>query len=487
MRDIYALAAGFYPLVGSISNIEYETHRSSYGIAGSAATIANYYLNGEQPPVTSNLAGNLSIYGRTFGNQPDSIDKEEEIDVLGTLNNANVDEHLKDVFTTVTGDYRTKLIEASRSAKGLLGRSLEEMPVDGYGGTEKMARELNLMRPGTAATPPDYIVKEYKGYKNVGFEVTRQALGTAGHAFQGSVVSRLASDIETINNTHEGSEEDRYEKIAQAGLKRLKERYRSYNQIIAGITNKIKRSADGSVEYLKFEKAMKDIRESDPATEAGKAARTIAYRNVAGQTTNYATNSALLHIQHNVAFINPMFDTYVIDEGAFAEYGPIMNFSGMAQKAYQFRVNEIDYEVLRGIFASDSIMDFTITGTSAAEVAEKKFSAHSNKNMMKHGQVINKGEFIKSIASRPSGTRKLIPSVAGTQADKDFRNVIGKNLEPAAKFIAADALNDPSLIAKLKNKINNQFSQTTIGETRTAWAQPYISAMTFREQAYGSM
>ena len=24
MRDIYALAAGFYPLVGSISNIEYE-------------------------------------------------------------------------------------------------------------------------------------------------------------------------------------------------------------------------------------------------------------------------------------------------------------------------------------------------------------------------------------------------------------------------------------------------------------------------------
>ena len=68
MRDIYALAAGFYPLVGSISNIEYETHRSSYGIAGSAATIANYYLNGEQPPVTSNLAGNLSIYGRTFGN-----------------------------------------------------------------------------------------------------------------------------------------------------------------------------------------------------------------------------------------------------------------------------------------------------------------------------------------------------------------------------------------------------------------------------------
>jgi len=484
LRDIYALAAGFYPLVGSISNIEY---RSSYGIAGSAASVANYYLNGEPTPVTSNLAGNISIYGRTFGNQPDSISSEEELDVLGTLNNANVDEHLEDTYTTVTGDYRTKLIQASRSPKGLLGRSLEEMPVDGYGGTEKMARELDLMRPGTAATPPDYLVKEYKGYKNVGFEVTRQALGTAGHAFQGSVVSRLASDIETINDTHEGSEEDRYEKIAQAGLKRIRERYRSYNQIIAGITNKIKRSADGSVEYLKFERKMKDIRESDPATEAGKAARTIAYRNVAGQTTNYATNSALLHIQHNVAFINPMFDTYVIDEGAFAEYGPIMNFSGMAQRAFQFRVNRIDYEVLRGIFASDSIMDFTIKGTTSAEIAEKKFSAHSNKNMMKHGQVISKGEFIKSIASRPSGTRKLIPSVAVTQADKDFRNVIGKHLEKSAKFIAADALNDPSLIAKLKNKVNKQYSQTTIGETKTAWAQPYISAMTFREQAYGSM
>ena len=159
----------------------------------------------------------------------------------------------------------------------------------------------------------------------------------------------------------------------------------------------------------------------------------------------------------------------------------------MAQRAYQFRVNAIDYEVLRGIFASDTIMDFDIKGTSSAEIAQKKFSSHATKNMMKHGQVLNKGEFIKSIASRPTGTRKLIPSVAVTQADKDFRNVIGKNLEPAAKFIAADALNDPSLIAKLKNKITNQFSQTTIGETRTAWAQPYISAMTFREQAYGSM
>jgi len=487
LRDIYALAAGFYPLVGSISNIEYETHRSSYGIAGSAATVANYYLNGKQPAVTSNLAGNISIYGRTFANNPDSITNEEEVDVLGTLNNANVDEHLEDVYTTVTGDYRTKLIEASRSPKGLLGRSLEELDVDGFGGTEKMARELDLMRPGTTATPPDYIVKEYKGYKNVGFEVTRQALGTAGHAFQGSVVSRLADDIKDINANKKLTEKQRYELIAQAGLKRLKERYRSYNQIIAGITNKIKRGADGSIEYLKFERAMKDIRESDPSTLAGKEARTIAYRNVAGQTTNYATNSALLHIQHNIAFINPIFDTYVIDEGAFAEYGPIMNFSGMAQKAYQFKVNQIDYEVLRGIFASDTIMNFDSAGVSAADVAEKKFSVHATKNIVKHGQVLNKGEFIKSIAGRPSGTRKLIPTVAVTLADKDFREVIGKELEPAAKFIASEALNDPSLIAKLKNKITNQFSQTTIGETRTAWAQPYISAMTFKEQAYGSM
>ena len=487
MRDIYALAAGFYPLVGSISNIEYETHRSSYGIAGSAATIANYYLNGEQPPVTSNLAGNISIYGRAFANEPGSISNEEEVDVLGTLNNANVEEHLKNTSNTVLGKYSMDLTEASRSPKGLLGRSLEEIDVDGFGGTERMARELNLMREGTTATPPDYIVKEYKGYKNVGFEVTRQALGTAGHAFQGSVVSKLAADIEKINDTHEGTEEDRYEKIAKAGLKRIKERYKSYNQIIAGITNKIKRDADGSVAYLKFERAMKDIRESDPATEAGKEARTIAFRNVAGKTTNYATNSALLHIQHNVAFINPLFDTYVIDEGAFAEYGPIMNFSGMAQRAYQFRVNAIDYEVLRGIFASDTIMDFNSVGVSAADVAEKKFSVHATKNMVKHGQVLNKGEFIKSVASRPSGTRKLIPSVAVTQADKDFREVIGKNLEPATKFIAAEALNDPSLISKLKNLIMKQSSQATIGETRTAWAQPYISAMTFREQAYGSM
>ena len=77
-----------------------------------------------------------------------------------------------------------------------------------------------------------------------------------------------------------------------------------------------------------------------------------------------------------------MFDTYVIDEGAFAEYGPIMNFSGMAQRAYQFRVNAIDYEVLRGIFASDTIMDFDIKGTSSAEIAQKKFSSHATKNMM---------------------------------------------------------------------------------------------------------
>ena len=77
--------------------------------------------------------------------------------------------------------------------------------------------------------------------------------------------------------------------------------------------------------------------------------------------------------------------------------------------------------------------------------------------------------------------------VGSAQADKDFREVIGKNLEPATKFIASEALNDPSLISKLKNLIMKQSSRTTIGETRTAWAQPYISAMTFKEQAYGSM
>ena len=90
MRDIYSLVAGFYPLVGSTGAIEYHTHRSSYGIAGSAASVANYYLNNESIPVQTNLPGNVTILGQTLGNRPKHISDTEEPEVLGVLNNQNV-------------------------------------------------------------------------------------------------------------------------------------------------------------------------------------------------------------------------------------------------------------------------------------------------------------------------------------------------------------------------------------------------------------
>lgn len=482
MRDIYSLVAGFYPLVGNTGSIEYHTHRSSYGIAGSAASVANYYLDNESIPVQTNLPGNVTILGQTLGNRPKNISRNEEPEVLGVLSNQSVDTFLQDVYGTVTEDYKTDLREAAKTQEGLTGRSLEEMNVGGYGGSEAEARKF--MRPGTTATPPDYLVKQHRGLKNVGFEVTRQRLGKAGHAFQGSVVTKLADDIKKINERSDLTEEQRYEKIKNAGLRRLKERYRSYNQIIGGVVSGIKR-IDGKVKYTEFEQKLKDIRNSDPSTEAGKAARTIAYRNVKGKTTNYATNQALLHVQHNVAFLNPMFDTYIIDEGAMAEYGPVMNYSGTASKAYQFMVERIRGYVLRGIFASDSVSDLNDNAMEAMDVAEKKYSAWSTKNIVKHGQVISKGEYIKSMAGRPSGTRKLIPSVGVTQADKDFKNTIGKNLEKVAALIADKTLNDSGTLGKLQKKIQNQFSVNSLGENREVWAQPYISAMSFKEQAYG--
>ena len=197
MRDIYSLVAGFYPLVGSTGAIEYHTHRSSYGIAGSAASVANYYLNNESIPVQTNLPGNVTILGQTLGNRPKHISDTEEPEVLGILNNQNVDTFLQDVYSSVTQDYTTDLIEVAKTQEGLTGRALEEMNVGIYGGSEAEARQF--MRPGTTATPPDYLVKQHRGMKNVGFEVTRQRLGKAGHAFQGSVVTKLASDIGKIN------------------------------------------------------------------------------------------------------------------------------------------------------------------------------------------------------------------------------------------------------------------------------------------------
>ena len=89
------------------------------------------------------------------------------------------------------------------------------------------------------------------------------------------------------------------------------------------------------------------------------------------------------------------------------------------------------------------------------------------------------------MAGRPSGTRKLIPSVGVTQADKDFKNTIGKNLEKVAALIADKTLNDSGTLGKLQKKIQNQFSVNSLGENREVWAQPYISAMSFKEQAYG--
>ena len=134
------------------------------------------------------------------------------------------------------------------------------------------------------------------------------------------------------------------------------------------------------------------------------------------------------------------------------------------------------------LFASDSIINFDQAGMSANDRAIAAFAGWTTKNIAKHGQVIQTGEAIKSTASMNGP--KLVPSIAITQAQNEFAQNVSKQLFKNANKIASEMLNDGTFLNDLSTKLNNQYSTTPINNTEM-WAQPYITAMSFREQAYG--
>ena len=478
MLDIYALAAGYYPLVGNQAARTISFNRDSYGVAASAATVANYYLGEEK--VTTGIPGNVAIYGELDDANLGHIREDHIPEVERVLMGEDPMALLRGVADDVQSKYGRKLKEVEKSGKGLTGRSMEEMQIPGF--TVEGEAAGRALMDVSGPNPPDFLTK-----KGEGFEVTRQRLGKRGHAFIGSAATQMQKKMAEIKATSTTQGMARYEELAEAGLEIMQNRYKSFNQIIGATVKKIqdsgkKATKQSIADHFSTIKKMPTTTKADKA--ASRTARSIALKQGKGKATNYMTDQAMTHVMHHIAFRNPMIDTYVIDDGVFAFYAPITQFPASHKtKMFQFKEKAIkSYVEDEMLFASDSIINFDQAGMSANDRAIAAFAGWTTKNIAKHGQVIQTGEAIKSTASMNGP--KLVPSIAITQAQNEFAQNVSKQLFKNANKIASEMLNDGTFLNDLSTKLNNQYSTTPINNTEM-WAQPYITAMSFREQAYG--
>jgi len=482
MLDLYALSAGFYPLVGNPASLNKTVNRDRYGIAASAATVANFYLNQEDTPRTTGIPGNVAIYGEIDDVNLGRIRDSDLPQIQQTLMGRDPVNLLEEVRGTVDKKYLTKLKQVEQTGEGLTGRSMEEMQIPGFSVAGEAAGRALMDVSGP--NPPDFLTDDNKG-----FEVTRQRLGKRGHAFIGSAATQIQQAIANVKATTTKTGKARYEEMAAKGLEIMQGRFRSFNQIIGATVNKIEQTGKKATKQTiadHFSK-IKKMPTGKGATSAEKAAnreaRSIALGRGKGRATNYMTDEAMTHIMHHIAFRNPMIDTYVLDDGVFAYYGPITQFSARAQRKFQFREKlikaSIDDEL---VFASDTIINFDQAGMSAMDRGTAAFAGWATKNMAKHGQVIQTGEALKSRAS--VNKPKLVPSIAVSLAEKEFGEQIGKKLFRKAGTIAEEMLNEGTFLNELSKKLTNSYSTIPVNNSEM-WAQPYISAMSFREQAYG--
>ena len=478
MLDIYALAAGYYPLVGNQAARTISFNRDSYGVAASAATVANYYLGEEK--VTTGIPGNVAIYGELDDANLGHIREDHIPEVERVLMGEDPMALLRGVADDVQSKYGRKLKEVEKSGKGLTGRSMEEMQIPGF--TVEGEAAGRALMDVSGPNPPDFLTK-----KGEGFEVTRQRLGKRGHAFIGSAATQMQKKMAEIKATSTNQGMARYEEMAEAGLEIMQNRYKSFNQIIGATVKKIqdsgkKATKQSIADHFSTIKKMPTTTKADKA--ASRTARSIALKQGKGKATNYMTDQAMTHVMHHIAFRNPMIDTYGIDDGVFAFYAPITQFPASHKtKMFQFKEKAIkSYVEDEMLFASDSIINFDQAGMSANDRAIAAFAGWTTKNIAKHGQVIQTGEAIKSTASMNGP--KLVPSIAITQAQNEFAQNVSKQLFKNANKIASEMLNDGTFLNDLSTKLNNQYSTTPINNTEM-WAQPYITAMSFREQAYG--
>ena len=478
MLDIYALAAGYYPLVGNQAARTISFNRDRYGVAASAATVANYYLSDEK--ITTGIPGNVAIYGELDDVNLGHIRKDHIPEVEQVLMGEDPMMLLREVADDVQSKYGRKLKEVQKSGKGLTGRSMEEMQIPGF--TMEGEAAGRALMDVSGPNPPDFLTK-----KGEGFEVTRQRLGKRGHAFIGSAATQMQKKMAEIKATSTNQGMARYEEMAEAGLEIMQNRYKSFNQIIGATVKQIqdsgKKATKKSIaDHFSTIKKMPNTTKKEKA--ASRAARSIAMKDAKGKATNYMTDQAMTHVMHHIAFRNPMIDTYVIEPGVFAFYAPITQFPASHKtKMFQFKEQAIKSHVEDELlFASDSIINFDQAGMSANDRAIAAFAGWTTKNIAKHGQVIQTGEAIKSTASMNGP--KLVPSIAITQAQNEFAQNVSKQLFKNANKIASEMLNDGTFLNDLSTKLNNQYSTTPVNNTEM-WAQPYITAMSFREQAYG--
>ena len=472
--EIYSLAAGFYPLVGDINQLNVQTEDRDYGLGSSMLSVENYKRAQYNHLVTTNLGGNVIAYGML--QDVGHVGKTTEDEILAGMAQLPTDDLLSDVAKDVDSAFAESLTKEEiipQHEKGITGRSMEELGVHPtIAGMESQMRGSHMLE-GSTAIPPDLLAA------NKGVEVTRQRLGERGHAFTGSVLKELRDEIKTIDLDKDRSEESRHYAKMQAGLTAMKTRFSSYNTSIRKLREHFKIKS-----RLEFVTTLKDIKYS-PDNASGDDARRLGSDTVKKGATGYLTNHALDLIKHTMSFNLPIEDTYVIEPEVFAHYLPIVQRpANHPDDPYTYRVDEIRGFITYGLLAGDTYLRQQIAGFNSEEASSSRFGALVSKTSTGHGTIMETGTVYKQQVAQVKKNLKLVPTVSVTKASQDFNDVIGKKLYPNLARIADKELEKNSHV--LTQAISKYGVQSQIHESENIWGQPYVTSMSFRKQAYGT-
>lgn len=495
--DIYALAGGFYPLVGEVERLQYQEIYKSYGMGKSAVNTPAYKidLEGDATEIKyAQLKGNFVSFGSLEPDQLSTISSQYE-DVL--LSDLTTSTDAEDVMTEAAELLDTRYAASLKSqeatllsGEGLKGRSLEEMfgAVEGMEGSGAVTGEADIRAMystgNTTSNPPDIAAM------GAGIDVSRQRLGGRGHTFYGAPLQALNTDLRKIARKAKNENlKDReiYKLQAEKGLKHFKDSYKRFNRQIRAIkrryiygggtfsNSKMSWTAVGKTSFMG--RVLSDLAKTDPASEARK----IAVSHAKGKASNFLTNQALNLIKHHMSFSTVDFETYTLDKrGVHVEYGPISQRPANVPREFEYFINSMNYRLRYEGFAGDYYLKQLIPDFNAESAAEARFGAFVTKELAGHGTVMEAGHTYKRNVGLMKNKLKLRPSIAVNQANKEFNNVIGKKLLPKLQKVAQQMLAKQG--TTFSGMLQNRGPQELQNEG--SWAIPYVSVVSFKSSAY---
>lgn len=518
--DIYALAGGYYPILGAMPN-KFEEINKDYGLGSSALNVPAYktFSNNSTNTKYASIKGNYLSYGATDADRLGQIAEAYEDKIFEALNSqTNPEKITKEAADTLDSEFKESLLTAQGDTNiGLLseenpikGRSMEEMfgaikTTDmnvGSLSVDESEISKNYAVKGISANPPDMMAQ------GKALDVSRQRLGKRGHSFWGTNLSNLNKDLKLIaEDDKKGLYDTEFEKhnaMMDAGLKHFKARYTGLNEQIKRIKQKylytgrrpgtklMQLGRQNTEKSLGKQVEMGKILKNISATEAGDTARRLATKNAEGQATNYLTDHAINILKHHLKHDGPITEYYVLEPYVHVGYGPITQYAVGTMKEFEYKTNQMVGDLRYELFAGDTELKSEISDFNAMSAAEARFGAHVSKEFTGHGTVMETGKVYKQGVGLMTNNLKIRPSVGVTQADKDFKDVIGKKLLPKLRQIAQGMFVRQGRLftGMLRDEVRSISDATSFDSIKdhplkNAWATPYVSVFTFRRQAYG--